>query len=257
MCFDTDSTPPIFDQPICASTATPLQLVSADDTHFETFLAQPSVPSGAGIVILPDMRGLSNFYEQLAIRLAEQGHAALAIDYFGRTAGTGPRQQDFPFLQHIMQVTAKTIGEDIAAAIEYLRTLGGGNCHSVMALGFCFGGRQAFLASAPRFNLAGAIGFYGALSFYPNGAPGPLQRVGKLRAPILGIFGGADTGIPSSDVTAFESALTAAHVEHEIITYPGAPHSFFDIKYREHASACVDAWQRVLTFISAHATPQN
>ena len=253
MCTANDSGLPIFDAPGHAATSSSLNLTSHDGTEFSAFCALPESSTGVGVIVLPDMRGLVPFYEQLALRLAEQGHAAVAIDYFGRTAGTTPRTEQFPFMQHIMQVTAKTIGEDIMAAIRHLRTPASGRCRKVFALGFCFGGRQAILASAPRFTLAGVIGFYGAVSFYPNGAPGPLQRVSELGSPILGLFGGADHGIPASDVAAFDEALAAHRVEHEIVTYPDAPHGFFDIKYKEHAMACADAWRRVLAFIAGHS----
>jgi len=181
--------PPIFDPPVCAVNATSTTLMSADGSRFVAFRAQPQTPSGVGIVLLPDLRGLSTFYEKLAIRLAEQGHTALAIDYFGRTAGTGPREAGFPFMEHLLKVTRTALHDDIEAAAESLRTHDGGNCRGVLALGFCFGGRQAFFAAAPRFKLAGVIGFYGAISFYPNGASGPLQAASELRAPILAIFG--------------------------------------------------------------------
>jgi carboxymethylenebutenolidase len=257
MCFETDSLPPILRQRLMAAIATPLTLTSADSTPFAAFLARPERPSGAGVIVLPDMRGLHRFYEQLAVCLAEQGHAALAIDYYGRTAGAKSRAEGFPFMEHIFQVTRKTLEDDIAAAISHLRAPDGGDCRTVAALGFCFGGRQAFFASAPRFGLAGVIGIDGAPSFYPNGAPGPTQRAGELAAPILALFAGADEGISSSEVTAFDEALTAARVDHEVVTYPGAPHSFFDIKYKEHAAACADAWQRVLGFIAAHNRPSE
>jgi len=253
MCTANNSGLPIFDTPLCASTSNSLTLTSQDGTQFSAFSALPESSIDVGVVVLPDMRGLVPFYEQLACHLAAQGHAAVAIDYYGRTAGTTPRTEQFLFMQHIMQATAKTIGEDIMAAIQHLRTPAGGNCSKVFALGFCFGGRQAILASAPRFTLAGVIGFYGALSFYPNGAPGPLQRVAELSTPILGIFGGADQGISVSDVAAFDEALTAQEIEHEIVTYPDAPHGFFDIKYKDHAAACADAWRRVLSFITDRA----
>jgi carboxymethylenebutenolidase len=244
--------PPAFDSPAglpkMAVSALDRTLTSADGTLFSAFFANPEHPSGVGFVVLPDMRGLFGFYEQLAVRLAEQGHAAIAIDYFGRTAGTGPRDATFPFMEHIVRVSRETIDADIAAASGYLRSADGGACQTVLALGFCFGGRQAFFASAQRFGFAGVIGFYGALSFYPNGAAGPLQRAAELSAPILGLFGGADGGIPASDVEAFDEALKQAGVEHEFVTYPGAPHSFFDIKFVEHTQACQDAWRRVLEF---------
>lgn len=248
MCFGTDSHPPIFTQPVTEATGQNLLLTSADDTAFSAFHAVPSVPSRTGVIVLPDMRGLSHYYEQLSMRLAEQRLTALAIDYFGRTAGTAPRADDFPFMEHIMRVSRQTITEDILATARYLRTQYG--CEKLIALGFCFGGRQAFFASARRFGFSAVIGFYGAPSYYPNGAPGPAQEAGDLSAPILALFGGADHGIPPSDIAAFDQALTAASVEHEIVIYPDAPHSFFDIKYAEHAPACADAWKRVLGFIS-------
>ena len=251
MCFDTDSMPPIFTQPITSARSKRMALNSADRSTFSAFFAQPEQPSGVGIIVLPDMRGLYPFYEQLAVRLAEQGHAAIAIDYFGRTAGTEPRDADFPFMKHIFQVSRKNIGEDIMAAISYLRQADGAACHSIFALGFCFGGRQAFFASAAHFQLNGVIGFYGAPGVYPNGAAGPTQHAAEFSVPILAIFGGADSGIPAGDVTTFDEALASAAVPHEIVTYANAPHSFFDIKYQEHAEACKDAWQRVLDFLNS------
>jgi len=250
MCFVANSTPPVSNEPITFAKSTRLVLHSGDGAEFSAFLARPERPSGAGVVVLPDLRGLYGFYERLAVRLAEQGHAAIAIDYFGRTAGTGAREETFPFMQHIARVNRASIDSDIAAAAKYLRSGDGGDCRVAFALGFCFGGRQAFFASAPPLGFAGVIGFYGALSFYPNGAAGPIQRAAELAAPILGIFGGADHGIPPSDIAAFDQALTAAGVEHELITYPNAPHSFFDVNYAEHAEACADAWSRVLKLIS-------
>jgi carboxymethylenebutenolidase len=71
-----------------------------------------------------------------------------------------------------------------------------------------------------------------------------------MRLPILGLFGGEDPGIPLDTVEAFDEALDGAGVEHEIVVYPGAPHSFFDRRYAEWADACADAWRRVLDFLS-------
>lgn len=257
MCFDINSTPPIFSgatQPASAVATASVTITSADEASFAAFLACPERPSGVGIVVLPDVRGLFRFYELLAERLAEQGHTALAIDYFGRTAGAGPRDRKFQPMEHMVRVTRQTIDYDIAAAADYLRGTGGSNCGVVLSLGFCFGGRQAFFSSALRFGFAGVIGFYGMPGFYPNRAPGPTQRAAELAAPILGIFGGADGGIPPQEVEAFDAALNAAGVKHEFVIYPGASHSFFDIQYEEHAAACADAWSRVLAFIQEHST---
>ena len=98
---------------------------------------------------------------------------------------------------------------------------------------------------------------YGDFAVSPGpvrNAPGPIQRARELTAPILGLFGGADDGIPPETVTEFDTALTDAGVRHEIVTYPGAPHGFFDQSLAdEYADACADVWRRVLAFLSVLA----
>jgi len=76
--------------------------------------------------------------------------------------------------------------------------------------------------------------------------PSPIDHAAEMRCPVLGLFGGADEAIPTDQVEEFDRALDDADVEHEVVVYPGAPHSFFDRSYEEHAGACSDAWRRVL-----------
>lgn len=260
MCHDAKAAPPIYAPPTTTVDAAPLSLTSVDGATFAAFLARPAQPSGAGVLVLPDNAGLSGFYEQLAVHLAEEGHTALAIDYFGRTAGTGYRERDEGFgqmeqlMKHLAMLTPDGLYGDIVAAADHLRAPDGGNCRAVVALGFCFGGRYAFFAAAPRFGLAGVIGFYGVPGSAGPYGPGPTQHAAGLRAPILALFGGADHGIPPSEVAAFGDALTKAGVEHQIVIYPGAPHSFFDRKQNEYAEACGDAWRRVRAFLQERST---
>jgi len=247
MCHELAAEPAVFRPDRTVATGAPIILNAYDGASSRAFLARAEIPTGVGVVVLPDNRGLHPFYEKLATRLAEQGHAALAIDWYGRTAGTEPRDDRFPFMEHLMRVRRETIDADIAAAADLLRIDEGAT--AVFAIGFCFGGRQAFFAAAPSAGLAGTVGFYGAPGIYPNGAPGPTQRAADLTAPILAFFGGADEGIPPSDVEAFDGALQEAGVEHEIVTYPGAPHGFFDVHLEEYKEASADAWNRTLTFL--------
>ena len=97
--------------------------------------------------------------------------------------------------------------------------------------------------------LDGVVGFYGRLTGGRFGIPPVLDHVGEIRCPVLGLFGGADEGIPTSDVDTFDRLLDEADIEHDIVIYPDAPHSFFDRKYEEHAGACSDAWRRVISFL--------
>ncbi len=254
MCFDLDSHPPI--APIAGGSLdhADLVLAAADGNRFAGFSARAANPTGAGIVILPDVRGLHPYYEELALRFAEHGIDALAIDYFGRTAGAAKRGADFEYMPHVARTTADGLRADVAAAAEELAGREIGRVRSVFTIGFCFGGRLAFVATTFGLGLAGAIGFYGwPVGDRPN-SPAPADVAGEMRAPILAIFGGADDGIPVEAVAQFETALSAAGVPHEIETYPGAPHSFFDRKAADHAAASADAWERTLEFIRGNGT---
>jgi carboxymethylenebutenolidase len=250
VCFDRDSLPPI---PVISGAAVShdeLVLEARDGNRLAAFAATPDEPGGTGIVILPDIRGLYRFYEELALRFAERGHAAIAIDYFGRTAGVSKRGDEFEWQPHVQQTTAEGVQADTAAGVAWLREAGH---DSIFTVGFCFGGRHSWLATAAGHGLAGAIGFYGRPGPGQDGSPGPAQRAAEFAAPILGLMGGADEGIPVEQVTAFEQALAEAGVEHDLVVYDGAPHSFFDRKQEQFADASADAWSRVLAFVEQHS----
>ena len=123
MCFDLDSQPPV--QPLLGSDARGelLTLTSADGTPFAAYRAHADTArrTGAGIVILPDVRGLFQFYQDLAMRFAEAGVEAITIDYFGRTAGLTARDDAFEFWPHVQQTKAPQIRDDVAAALAQLR----------------------------------------------------------------------------------------------------------------------------------------
>jgi carboxymethylenebutenolidase len=251
MCFDLDSLPPI---PVISGAALShdeLVLEARDGNRFAAFAALPDDPASAGIVILPDVRGLYRFYEELALRFAERGYAAIAFDYFGRTAGVGKRGDDFEFMPHVQETTAEGIQADVAAAVEWLRMRGG--VASVFTVGFCMGGRQSWLAAAGGHGLAGSIGFYGRPGQGQDGKPGPVQRAGEMECPILALQAGDDQHITADDNAEFERVLEAAGVEHELVTYDGAPHSFFDRRYEDFAAASDAAWARVLAFVDRRA----
>jgi carboxymethylenebutenolidase len=248
MCFDLDSLPPVAVIAGAAISHEDLELRASDGNRLAAFAALPDEPSSTGVVILPDVRGLYRFYEELALRFAERGIAAVAIDYFGRSAGVAKRDDDFPYMDHVAQVTPAGVEADVGAAVAELRARG---VTRVFTVGFCFGGRNSWLAAAGGHDLAGSVGFYGNPG-ERNGQPGPTQRASEITAPILALQAGADAHISADDNAAFERALAAAGVEHELVAYAGAPHSFFDRKFDEFAEASDDAWQRVLAFIERH-----
>ena len=250
MCFDHDSRPPI--EPIAGGALEHerLTLKASDGNQLLAFRARATAPSGAGIVILPDVRGLHPYYEELALRFAETGIDAVAIDYFGRTAGLGSRDTDFEYAPHVKQLTYEGILADVKAGAAAVRERG--RVVALFSIGFCMGGRYSFLAPTFDLGMSGAIGFYGWPIGVRQNSPAPVDVASEMEAPILGIFGGADEGITSDAIAEFEHALVGAGVPHELITYPGAPHSFFDRKAGQFAEASTNAWRRTLRFIRAN-----
>ncbi len=222
-------------------------LTSEDGAPFRARLARANT-GDIGVVIAPDVRGLHPFYEQLAERFADAGVHAIAFDYFGRTAGLDRRGDGFPFRDHVPLTRPEQIQADVASAFGHLREAT--DARRIFVLGFCVGGRVAFDASADQREVAGVVGFYGRLSTRPGEeGTAPTGRAGRMRAPVLGLFGGADPSISAGEVRAFGSALAAAKIEHRVVTYGGAPHSFFDRSFAEHRAACDDAWRRALGFM--------
>lgn len=245
MCYDASATPPVYGAPRTAISTSVLSLTSVDGASISAFAAVPDVRSGVSVLVLPDNRGLSHFYEEFCARLAEQGHHALAIDYFSRTAGPDYRSRDLHRIEdamvHLGQLRQPTLHGDFATGIAHLPG-------PVASVGFCLGGRFAFLTAAAKFGLVRVVGLYG----YPDmigPSVGPLQVASTLTAPILALWGGADEGMPPSVVAAFDEALSAAGNEHEFVTYPGAPHGFFEESLPLYAPAQADAWRRILEFL--------
>jgi carboxymethylenebutenolidase len=250
MCFEHDSSPPV---PIISGAAVSheeLVLDAADQNRFAAFAALPDQPNDTGIVILPDVRGLYRFYEELALRFAERGYPAIAFDYFGRTAGVAKRDDEFEYMPHVQAVKPSEIQTDVAASVAWLREQG---AKRIFTVGFCMGGRHSWLSAAGGHGLAGAVGFYGRTGEGPDGSPGPIQRAPEIEGPILALQAGDDQNITAADNAAFEEALRAAGVPHELVTYPGAPHSFFDRKQEEFQDASDDAWARVMSFVAPTA----
>src|SRR5437764_3316307 len=121
MCFELDSEPPI---PVISGASVShddLVLEAEDGNRFAAFRAMPETQATTGVVILPDVRGLYRFYEELALRFAERGYVAVAFDYFGRTLGVGKRENDWDYMPHTQQTTPQTVQQDVGACIAHLR----------------------------------------------------------------------------------------------------------------------------------------
>ena len=249
MCHTDESRPPAPPVSLGVADRTDLRLTAADGTSFMAHAARPEQPNGRGVVILPDIRGLHQFYRELAALYADAGFHAIAIDYFGRTADTDVRTDgEFDWQPHVAATTPQGIAQDTAAAVAHLRAEASPS--AIFTVGFCFGGSNSWRQAGHGHGIAGAIGFYGGR---------PLERVGPwvptMTAPLLMLLAGVDSTTPE-EFDEFTELVRGKGIEVEKHTYPGAPHSFFDRSFADHSEACADAWRRVLDFTERH-TPAD
>jgi carboxymethylenebutenolidase len=241
MCHDHDSRPPSPPRSGDVAERGLLTLTAADGNEFSAAYAAPAAPARAGVVVLPDIRGLHPYYVALAERFAEAGLPAVALDWFGRTAGTaenGTRGEDFDWQSHIPQTTEAGIDADVTAGIEYLRSRTD-PALPVVTVGFCFGGSHSWRQSGGSLDLAGCAGFYGRPSMVGESAA-------RAARPTVMIIAGADSATPVEEQQALAETMRAAGAEVDAAVYDGAPHSFFDRAFGEWAEACDDAWRHVL-----------
>src|SRR3954447_20664364 len=233
MCHDTDARPPappadVLPEPREIGGRGDLSLTSADGTTVAAYEAFPVGEPRARVVVLPDVRGLHPYYRALTERLAEAGLHAVAVDYFGRTAADLPRDDEFDYRAHLGEVTPEQVTADVTAAVRHLSPDGG---EPVLTLGFCFGGGHSWRLAAEGAGLAGCIGFYGR----PTVMREALRSTDTGPHPLLMLIAGNDRATPLEESLAAADSLRGRGGEVEAQVFEGAPHSFFDRGFGEHA----------------------
>jgi len=224
------------------------ELTSADGSVFGAYLARAQEPTGARLVLLPDVGGMRAPFRELARRFARVGADVLVIDYYGRTLGSAARdEQTDPRAKETFD--RELMLQDLAAAVGYVRASGDG---PVYAAGFCVGGANALYAGAAGLGLAGVIGICPYVGPMGVSAQLPGDFGSRIGVPVLGLFGGADTEVPGSVHEGLARDLVSAGVPHEIVVYPGQPHGFMEWDHfgrAGHAEAAADAWARIAAFV--------
>lgn len=195
-----------------------------------------------GLVVIHEWWGLNDHIRAQAVRLAEAGYVALAVDLFGKST-TDP-QEAMRQSRGLDQQTATT---EMLYAANYLRNRPDVRANRVGSIGWCFGGAQSLNLAINDPNLAAAVIYYGRLVTDP-------AQLRRIRAAVQGVFGEADESIPMATVREFDQALTQARVRHEIHTYPGAGHAFANPsggdRYKPDAAA--DAWAKTMDFLQRY-----
>jgi carboxymethylenebutenolidase len=224
----------------------------------EGFLAEPGGAAQPGVVIIPDVWGLADHTRDIARRLAREGFAALALDVYrktGRPSLADPAAAMAWIRELSDPLVIATVQEGIDALSAHAAVAGRG----VGLIGFCMGGQYAWLAACTCRGLSAVAPFYGMLRYEPGldakkKPRAPLDAIGELACPALGLYGREDALIPNADVDQLEARLARQPQPWEIVRYAGAGHAFMNdtrpAMYRPEAAA--DAWRRLLSFLRLH-----
>jgi carboxymethylenebutenolidase len=226
--------------------------------RIEAYLARPLEGDRRGsVVVIHHMPGYDSPTKEIVRRFAAEGYRALCPNLYSREAPGADLDDAAATVRAAGGVPDERLVGDVGGAAEHLKNLDGAN-GKIGVIGYCSGGRQAFLAAC-SLPLDAAVDCYGAfvVNDPPPGMPknlGPiLHLTPQLSCPLLGLFG-TDDKYPSPDETALLAAeLDRLGKQHEFHSYDGAGHAFFAVdrpSYRPEAA--VDGWRRILDFFGTH-----
>ena len=225
-----------------AASGTPVSYKSGDDTVQGVLYTPTGTGPFPAIVVIHEWWGLNDWVKEQASKLADQGYVALAVDlYRGKVADT-------PDMAHeLMRGLAEDrAGRDLRASVAFLGAQSTVKKDRIGSIGWCMGGGYSLQAALLEPGLAATVINYGHLATEP-------ENLKKINAPILGIFGEQDRGIPVEDVKKFEAALKQLGKKVEIVIYPDAGHAFENPNNKAgyRAEDAADAWQRTVKFLAA------
>ena len=218
-------------------------------------------PSGPGVVLLPDVHGISPLYRSLGSRLAEAGFSCLVLDLYRREGA--PRLSDpAEVFAWIAGLPDDRVLGDVAAALAYVDARVTDRPARTGLLGFCLGGQYSLMAACRRPPPSACVSFYGMLRYEQTSAnkpTSPLDMTPSLGCPLLGLFGEEDALIPPGDVEELRLRLGENGKDFECVTYPGAGHAFLNEARPEafRPEAAADAWERALRFFDQHLRPDR
>ena len=231
-----------------AGTASAAEQAVSYKSGDETVSGMLVLPEGKGpfpgVVVIHEWWGLDNWVKDQARALAREGYAALAVDLY-RGKVTDKQEEAHQLMSGMPQDRAM---RDLKAAVAFLKARKDVRADRIGSIGWCMGGKFSLLLATEEPTLAAAVAYYGA-------PPTDPAAIARIKAPVLGNFGGEDKGPSPEQVKAFESAMTKAGKTVDVKIYPGAGHAFANVNnpwkgYR--ADAAKDAWARTVAFFARH-----
>jgi carboxymethylenebutenolidase len=224
-----------------AATSKNVSYKSGDETVQAVLYAPEGKATAPGIVVIHEWWGLNDWVKEQASKLADQGYVTLAIDLYRGKVATTPDEA-----HEIMRgVPEDRAARDLHAAVEFLKAQSNVKRDRIASIGWCMGGGYSLDVALQEPTLAATVINYGHLA-------SDSESLKKIKAPILGLFGGQDRGIPTEDVKKFERALKQQGNKVEVVIYPDAGHGFENpnSKTGYRADDAADAWKRTVNFLA-------
>lgn len=238
-------------------------MIDVGDFQMPAYRAQPAGQTDLPVVlVLSEIFGVHEYIADTARRLAHAGYLAIAPELFERQGDAQSYGEMSKLMAEVIsKVPDAQVMGDLDAALAWAGTHGG-DTRRVAVTGFCWGGRQTWLYAAHNPQVKAAVAWYGRLAgeSAPLTPSHPLDLAAELKAPVLGLYGEADTGIPLDTVDAMKQALStacaagnAAARASEFVVYPEAPHAFHaDYRPSYRKAAAEDGWARMLAWFKTH-----
>ncbi len=226
-----------------------------------TMPAYRAMPEGATglpvVLVVQEIFGVHEYIKDVCRRFAKLGHLAIAPELYARQGDVSKMTNVQEILEKVVyEVPDAQVMRDLDAAAAWAESSGKADPARLGITGFCWGGRIVWLYAAHSPKLKAGVAWYGRVASSPSDALHPKQPVdlvAELKAPVLGLYGGADDGIPQADIEKMRAALAAAGKSAEIVVYPGAPHGFHaDYRATYRADAAQDGWSRLQAWFEKH-----
>ncbi len=231
--------------------------IPSGDFQVPIYEARPAGPGKYPVVlVLPEAFGMHEHIKDITRRLAKEGFLSITFEPYAREGGV-LNLPDMAALRKVIDPIpdAQVMG-DLDAILAYAKKHPAARADRLGVTGFCRGGLYTLLFAAHSREVKAAVPWYGQLKPAKTAGvrtAGPIDMVAQINAPVLGLYGEADAGIPVADVKEMEAALKAAGRTAEFVIYPGAPHAFYaDYRPSYRAEAAKDAWARSVAFLNKH-----
>lgn len=225
--------------------------IPVSDGEMPAYRAMPAKGDAFPVIlVVQEIFGVHEHIKDICRRLAKLGYLAIAPELYARQ-GDVSKMTDIPKIIStvVSKVPDAQVISDLDATAAWAKKLGKGNTNKLGITGFCWGGRIVWLYSAHNPELKAGVAWYGRLKspadeLHPKH---PIDLAASLKAPVLGLYGGADMGIPLENVDEMKKAIQAAGKPSEIVVYPDTPHGFYaDYRPTYRAEQAADAWQKML-----------